>query len=160
MKRLRRWLRRQLPAIVLCTALGLAVAVTRPAAPPATATVLPHARVPQVFDDQVIDTVIPFSIFQAAAAAWGSTAVYGGPASCEIAPNTICMTWVFEPGWAGYTVRSLSGIFLSPALAGRSRADQQEVIEHEMGNALGVPEEACGAANVMSQCVDGYLNVP
>lgn len=112
------------------------------------------------FQDQVGAWVIPFAVVQRAAAAWGVSVTYGGPPGCHTA-GVICMdtlpaSW---PGLPGHVLGEEEGgaIVVSPRLIGSPQARQQAVIEHELGNALGVPEQPCGARSVMSRCLDGYL---
>ena len=112
------------------------------------------------FEDQVGNWVVPEAPFQAAAAVWGVQMTYGGPAACEASPpgvQVICM----QPTPGGILSEYFldgRGIVLSPRLKGKPDWEIQELVTHEIGNALGVPEQPCGAHSAMSRCVDGYLN--
>lgn len=129
----------------------------------AAASVLPGtatgAATP-VFQDQISSGVVPLADVQQAADVWGVTLHYGGPPSCH-EDGTICMgdlpaTWAGLPGrLLGETVGQ--AIVISPAVLSRSHQELVFVIAHELGNALGVPEQPCGAHSVMSRCWDGYL---
>lgn len=116
-----------------------------------------------MFEDQIINTVIPFGVVQQAADAWGVPVIYGGPPGCKNSPpnvQVICMSDTSSRWYLGEWFINGQGIVVSPRLASLPRWKQVEVLEHEMGNALGVPEQPCGAHNVMSRCVDGFLNTP
>jgi hypothetical protein len=119
---------------------------------------------PLAFEDQVIDTTIPYARFQVAAAIWGVPMSYDGPANCQTSPpgvEVICMrSDVLPSTWlSGYWLDG-SGIVVSTRVANLSPTAQIEDIGHEIGNALGIPEQPCGAPNIMSQCLDGRLNLP
>ena len=110
--------------------------------------------------DQVGDWVIPQAPFQAAAAMWGIRFMYGGPPSCERSASgtqTACMIASAPPGvprnWLGAWFKDGRGIVLSPRLQGMPAWKQQAVVAHEIGNALGSPEQPCHARNVMATCI-------
>ena len=110
--------------------------------------------------DQVGDWVVPQAPIRAAAAMWGIGFAYGGPPSCESSATgtqTACMVASAPPGmprmWLGGWFRDGRGIILSPRLTHEPAWLQEAVAAHEIGNALGVPEEPCRSRDVMALCL-------
>lgn len=112
------------------------------------------------FEDQIGSWVVPILAVQQAADIWGVPVTYGGAPACHqtwvICMDRLPAAW---PGLPGQLLGETVGhaIVISPAVLSRSPREQVFVLAHEMGNALGVPEQPCGAHNVMSRCWDGYL---
>lgn len=119
--------------------------------------------------DQIAPEQVPQEVVQGMAAAYGLGYRYGGAPACgqghsAAGEQVVCIQPIHqrECGRGGCWSYQFfaGGIVLSPALVGQPVWMVEEALCHELGNALGYPEEPPTARNCMAMSMSGFLSPP